>query len=357
MKRLSIHLNLLIILCADILLFGVSWYSAFLLRFNFNIPVNSMEIAVRLLPVIIIIKIIILTSIRDLSNIIKASVASSLIIIFFIIFSRNFTGFSRSVFVIDSILTILFVSSVRVGARFYFEKINKKESEHTLINRLFQKKRIVTTNLLIIGAGDSGEKIFREIRDNRNLKYNVVAFLDDNYVKQGKMIHGIPVMGTINELGFVADKRNVQEILIAVPSASSEQMRIMVDHCKESGIAFKTLPGMGELIDGRVTINAIRDVAYRDLLGREVVHIEGERIRECLENSCVLITGAGGSIGSDLCRQICRFKPETLILYEQAESPLYDIDLELKKNFPYIKIVPVLYHMGVRATLLTVSFF
>ena len=272
-KRLSIHLNLLIILCADILLFGVSWYSAFLLRFNFNIPVNSMEIAVRLLPVIIIIKIIIFyyfnlyqgmwryTSIRDLSNIIKASVASSLIIIFFIIFSRNFTGFSRSVFVIDSILTILFVSSVRVGARFYFEKINKKESEHTLINRLFQKKRIVTTNLLIIGAGDSGEKIFREIRDNRNLKYNVVAFLDDNYVKQGKMIHGIPVMGTINELGFVADKRNVQEILIAVPSASSEQMRIMVDHCKESGIAFKTLPGMGELIDGRVTINAI-SVSY-----------------------------------------------------------------------------------------------
>lgn len=353
-KRLSIHLNLLIILCADILLFSVSWYSAFSLRFNFNIPVNSMEIAVRLLPVIIIIKIIIFyyfnlyqgmwryTSIRDLSNIIKASVASSLMIIFFIIFSRNFTGFSRSVFVIDSILTILFISSVRVGARLYFETINKKESEHTLINRLFQKKRIAATNLLIIGAGDSGEKIFREIRDNRNLKYNVVAFIDDNYVKQGKMIHGIPVMGTINELGFVADKRNVQEILIAVPSASSEQMRIMVDHCKESGIAFKTLPGMGELIDGRVTINAIRDVAYRDLLGREVVHIEGERIRECLENSCVLITGAGGSIGSDLCRQICRFKPEILILYEQAESPLYDIDLELKKNFPYIKIVPVL---------------
>jgi len=105
---------------------------------------------------------------------------------------------------------------------------------------------------------------------------------------------------------------------------------------------FRTLPGMGELIDGKVTINSVREVAYRDLLGREVVHLEEDRIGEYLENSCVLVTGAGGSIGSELCRQICRFKPRSLVLFDQAESPLYDIDLELKKDFPYIKIVPVL---------------
>jgi len=121
--------------------------------------------------------------------------------------------------------------------------------------------------------------------------------------------------------------------LIAAPSATSEQMDAIVECCKLSGLVVKTLPGLGELTDGKVSVNAIRDVAYCDLLGREVVHLEEERIGKYIEQKQVLVTGAGGSIGSKLCRQICRFNPKTIVLFDKAESPLYDIDLELRKNF------------------------
>ncbi|MBT7094743.1 MAG: polysaccharide biosynthesis protein, partial [Bacteroidetes bacterium] len=197
-------------------------------------------------------------------------------------------------------------------------------------------------NLMIIGAGSSGEKILREIRDNVQLKYNVIGFLDDHYAKQGKMIHGVPVLGRLEDLKPVAEKLKAQEILIAIPSANAEQMRKIVDQCKQSGLVFKTLPGIGELIDGKVTVNAIREVSYKDLLRRDLVRLEEDRIGEYIKNKHILVTGAGGSIGSELCRQICRFKPESIVLFDQAESPLYDIDLELKRSFPYINFIPVL---------------
>lgn len=355
-KRLPAYKNFLLILILDALLLGGSWYLAYLLRFSFAVPAESMGMAVRLLPFVVLIKMVAFyffhlyqgmwryTSIIDLFNIIKASVFSTLVILSLFILSHNFAGFSRSIFVIDCVLTILFVSGIRVALRMYFEITTGEGDNSHLTGRLFSlnKKRKDAINLLIIGAGDSGEKIHREIRDNSRLKYEVVAYLDDDYSKQGKMIHGVPVMGRVSELKAVAAKMDVHEILIAAPSSSSEQMRTLVECCKQSELTFKTLPGLGELINGKITLNAIRDVAYRDLLGRSVVSLEEDRIGGYLENTRVLVTGAGGSIGSELCRQICRFKPKTLILFEQAESPLYDIDLELKREFPYVKVVPVL---------------
>lgn len=355
-KKFPVYLNLIIIVLIDIILIVTSWYGSFLLRFNFNIPVESSEIFLRSLPVMILIKIIIFyffdvyrgmwryTSLIDLFNIVKASVFSSMAIVFLIVFSRNFTGFARSVFVIDSILTILFISCSRVFLRLYFEMVSEEKSSGNLMDRFSgrRKKRKEATNLLIIGAGDSGEKIFREIRDNIRLNYHVVGFLDDDYAKQRRMIHGIPVIGRVDELQSVVLKRDIHEILIAVPSATSEQMRTIVEQCKQSGLVFKTLPGLGELIGGKITLNAIREVAYRDLLGREVVQLEEDLIGGYIDQKRILVTGAGGSIGSELCRQICRFNPKKIILFDQAESPLYDIDLELKRNFPYIQIVPVL---------------
>ncbi len=355
-NRFPIYFNLIVIVSIDIILLGASWYTAFLLRYNFDLPVDSSVMVVRLLPVVILIKIIAFyffnvyrgmwryISLIDLFNIIKACVLSTLVIIALIIFSHSFTGFARSILVIDGVVTILFISGSRVCLRLYFEMMSEDVSNGNLVGRLFGKKknREETINLLIIGAGDSGEKILREIRDNVRLKYRVVGFLDDDYGKQGRMIHGVPVMGRIDELKPVAERISAHEVLIAVPSATSEQMRAIVEQCKQSGIVFKTLPGMGELIDGKVSVSAIRDVAYRDLLGREVVHLEEDRIGGYIGQKQVLVTGAGGSIGSELCRQICRFNPKTVVLFDQAESPLYDIDLELRHNFPYIQIVPVL---------------
>jgi FlaA1/EpsC-like NDP-sugar epimerase len=355
-NRFPIYFNLMIIVCIDIILLAASWYAAFVLRYNFDLPQDSSAMVLRLLPVVILIKIIAFyffnvyrgmwryTSLIDLFNIIKASFLSTLVIISLIIFSHSFEGFARSILVIDGVVTILFISGSRVCLRLYFEMMSEEVSNGSLTARLLGKKqsRKEAINLLIIGAGDSGEKILREIRDNIRLKYRVVGFLDDDDAKQGRMIHGIPIMGRIDELKAVAQRLDAHEILIAVPSSTSEQMRAMVECCKHSGLVFKTLPGMGELIDGKVSVSAIRDVAYRDLLGREVVHLEEERIGGYIEQKQVLVTGAGGSIGSELCRQICRFNPKTIILFDQAESPLYDIDLELRRNFPYIQIVPVL---------------
>ncbi len=355
-KHLSIYFNLAVIVCIDIILAGISWYGAFLLRFNFNIPELYFNMAVQALPAVILIKIIIFyffnlyrgmwryTSIVDLFNIIKASVLSTFIIFFFIIFAHNLRWFSRSVFIIDNVLTILFVSGSRICIRLYFELKSDGGVKGGLVYRLWgrRRKRKDSVNLLIIGAGNTGEKIFREIMDNANLRYNVVGFLDDNRAKQNKMIHGVPVVGTISDLNSAAQRLDAHEILIAVPSATSMQMRKIVENCKDSGLPFKTLPGIGELINGRVSVSAIREVAYRDLLGREVVYMEEDRIGGYIAGTRILVTGAGGSIGSELCRQLCRFNPAALILFDQAESPLYDIDLELKTNCPHIDITPVL---------------
>ena len=186
------------------------------------------------------------------------------------------------------------------------------------------------------------QKIFREIKSNAGLGYSVVGFLDDHPVKKGKKIHGVPVLGPVNEVKSIGAKRNADEVLIAIPSANSEQMRQIVHFCKDSGLRFKTIPGYGELINGRVTINSIREVAYKDLLGREEIKRDEEKIGGYLEGRTVLITGAGGSIGSELCRQVCKYKPEKILLFERAESSLYDIELELKKNFNHIMVVPLL---------------
>jgi FlaA1/EpsC-like NDP-sugar epimerase len=132
------------------------------------------------------------------------------------------------------------------------------------------------------------------------------------------------------------------EGLIAIPSASAKRMRAIVTHCKESGIAFKTIPAYGELINGKINISTIREVAYRDLIGREIIKLDEIKIGAYLKGQCVLVTGAGGSIGSELCRQICKFEPEKIVLIERAESPLYEIELELKQSLTPVVIVPIL---------------
>lgn len=357
MKIRSLYKNFFVILAIDILLLTGSLYAAYLVRFDFVIDGKELQTFKRILPFVLITKLACFyffdlyrgmwryTSIADMINIIKASTIASLLIISSILFKTRFEGFARSVFVIDWCFTILFISAFRLSVRLYFEhfgddkfwKVVKQIFSSPFIKKVSSKKR-----LLIIGAGDCGEKIFRELRDNARLKYNVVGFLDDNPVKIGKKIHSIPVLGCIKDIKAIGKRVRVDETLIAISSAGSKQMRTIVAYCKESGIVFKTVPGMGELIDGRVTINAIREVDYRDLLGREAIVLDEEQIGVHINGQRVMVTGAGGSIGSELCRQICRFRPELLMLYEIAESPLYEIELELKQSFSNVIVVPLL---------------
>jgi FlaA1/EpsC-like NDP-sugar epimerase len=358
MKFRFVHKNFIIVFLADILLLSGALFLAFLIRFEFHLPRPYFILYYQMLPLVLIIKIGCFyffdlyrgmwrfTSITDLLNIIKASCISSLLVISLIHFSHSrFIGFPRSVFIMDWCFTILLISGYRLCIRLYFEQISGDKTSSIPTRQvltMFFKKMAETKRLLIIGAGNGGEKIYREIHNNANLQFMAIGFLDDDVAKVGKTIHGIPVLGQISDIKRIAKQLNVDEALIAIPSATSGQMRKILAHCKESGIKYKTIPGMGELINGKVTVNTIREVDYRDLLGREMIKLDEDKIGSYLKGARVIVTGAGGSIGSELCRQICRFKPECIVLYERAESPLFEINYELEHDFGNIEIIPVL---------------
>ena len=349
--------NFFLILILDLSLFIVSFLGSYLVRFDFNIPELYWRMFIATLPYVVLIKLLLFfffdlysgmwryTGFVDLLNVIKASSLSTLLIVIYVLIRTRFVDFSRSVFFIDWCFTVLFISGSRLGIRLYFELLGQDKSLPNLFEMfrmLFCRPPATNKRLIIIGAGDCGEKIYRDIGNNDSMQYRVVGFLDDDHLKIGKKIHGIPVLGMIKNIKSVAEKVRADEAIIAVPSASSQQMRQIVSHCKKSEIKFMIMPGMKELIDGKLRISAIRRVAYRDLLGREDIRLDQEEIGDYLAEHSVLLTGAGGSIGSELCRQVCRFRPERVILYERAESPLYDIEIELKQNFPDVKVVPVL---------------
>jgi FlaA1/EpsC-like NDP-sugar epimerase len=354
MKRFF-HGNFAFVVTTDILLAAFAWYFSHLLRFNFDIPSDQFQTLIRLLPIILGIKILSFilfdlyhgmwryTSLSDLSNIIRACSVGSVVTILMVLFAHGFSGVSRAVFIIDWVLTLLLISGSRVGIRLYFWLCAGDETTHLNLRRFFPftiREDRSSKRLLIIGAGDCGEKIYREIHDNTRLGYSVVGFIDDDPEKAELKIHGIPVLGNTTDLQAIATRIKADEILIAIPSVTAQRMRALVERCKELDIPSKTVPGMGELINGRVTVKAIRDVSYQDLLGREPVVLDEEKIGEYLKEKRVLVTGAGGSIGSELCRQVCRYEPESIILLERAESPLYDIELELKETFQPIRIIP-----------------
>ncbi|CAB1084221.1 hypothetical protein JY97_00060 [Alkalispirochaeta odontotermitis] len=358
MKKPFFYQNFFVILVIDFILLTSSLYAAHLVRFDFRVPPQYLYLLYWIMPLVLVIKLAIFycfdvyrgmwrfTSINDLFNIIKASSISTLIIIFLILFSPSrFIGFPRSVFVVDWCLTILFIAGFRLAIRVYFVHLSENDSwveALSILWRLLTRKKVEQKNFLIVGAGYCGEKLYREIRDNVSLHYNVVGYVDDDPAKIGMRIHGLPVFGPIKDIKSAANKVNANEILIAVPSANSRQMRSIIEHCEKCGIVFKTIPGMGELINGKVTVNAIREIAYQDLLGREIIRLDEEKIGTLLQKQIALVTGAGGSIGSELCRQICRFQPEKICLFERAESPLHAIELELKQNFKKVEVVPIL---------------
>ncbi|MDT8380558.1 MAG: nucleoside-diphosphate sugar epimerase/dehydratase [Desulfotignum sp.] len=355
--RIKLTRNLVMILLLDLVLLSGSFYLAHLIRFEFDIPAWAMTRFKEWVFFVTAGKLVCFyffdlykgmwryTGINDLLNIIKAASTASLILIVSVLYTTRFDQVSRSVFIIDWCLTIMFIMGVRVFIRLCFEKFSGNVGLRDLKNllpELFRMEKVRGRKMLIIGAGDCGEKICRQFHENPSVRSRVIGFLDDDRSKTGRSIHGVPVLGAIDDLASIAPAMEIEEVIIAIPSASSKRMREILDACKLADVNFKIIPDMGELIDGRITLNAIRNVEYRDLLGREPVRLDREEIGGYLGEKCVLVTGAGGSIGTGLCRQICRFMPEKIILLERAESPLYEIDLELSKNFPSIRVIPVL---------------
>jgi len=170
----------------------------------------------------------------------------------------------------------------------------------------------------LIGAGDAAEKILRELNNNPSTPYFPVGLLDDDPTKNGLKIHGVPVIGTVEDVAVHIEQTGAEEVLISIATASKEKMNHFIALCQETQIPFKVIPGLSEIIDGRISIKAIRDISYKDLLGREKVVLENEKIGSYLIGKTILITGAGGSIGSELCRQILRFSPGRIILFDSS---------------------------------------
>jgi FlaA1/EpsC-like NDP-sugar epimerase len=198
------------------------------------------------------------------------------------------------------------------------------------------------TRVLIVGASDAGESVLRELYRLPVERYHVVAFVDDDPDKRGIRIHGVPVQGSVAELATVAQKQKVEEVIIALPRPTREELRRIIEICKGQKLTFRIVPGVADLIEGRLDVTRLREVDINDLLGREVISLDMESIGHFLSDKVVLVTGAGGSIGSELCRQIIAFKPRRLVLLEQFENNLFYIDRELRAGQPSLEIVPVI---------------
>ncbi|MHC4294708.1 MAG: polysaccharide biosynthesis protein [Planctomycetota bacterium] len=240
-----------------------------------------------------------------------------------------FATYSRGVMLLDFLATVFLVSTARLGFRLYREERRPIATEGV-------------TRVLIVGAGNAAETIIREIFRMRVERYRVVGMVDDDESKKGIFIHGLPVLGTTADIRRICEEHEVEEIIIALPSATQKQLRRVIELCTGTKLKFQSLPSVGDLIGGRVTVSQIRPVDINDLLSREQVELDTEALGRFLSNRRVLITGAGGSIGAEMCRQVSRFQPAELILIEQAETPLFDIENELKKRHPDILLDSVI---------------
>jgi FlaA1/EpsC-like NDP-sugar epimerase len=229
-----------------------------------------------------------------------------------------FTHLSGGVIFLDFLASVFLVCSARLGFRLYHEELRPVSAEGL-------------QRVLLIGAGHAAEAVLREINRMPEERYRVVGMVDDDPSRQHLVIHGVPVLGVTNDIPRLCEEHEVDEIIISIPSATQKELRRIIDLCSGTNLEFQSLPSVGDLIDGRVTVSQIRPVDIEDLLGRESVKLDNAAIGRFVQNRRVLVTGAGGSIGSEMCRQMARFAPSQMILVEQAETPLFDIENELKK--------------------------
>ncbi|HLR31967.1 MAG TPA: polysaccharide biosynthesis protein, partial [Fodinibius sp.] len=222
---------------------------------------------------------------------------------------------------IELIVSFMLLFAARFSVRFWDEQKRKKNTHES------EKK-----NILIVGAGEAGTLMAREMLRHPEVGMNPVGFLDDNPKKQSQKYLGLPVYGALNRLRDVATANEVDEVLIAVPSAPGKVVRKVVDMAREVEVNYKILPSLHELINGNITITEIRDVDMKDLLKREPVELDNKKISGYLKDRVVLITGAGGSIGSEVVRQVLKFNPSEILLVDQSEYNIYKIDQELSNR-------------------------
>ncbi len=265
-------------------------------------------------------------SIRELISIVLAVTVGMLSYAFIMLVTPG--AFPRSVLVLMWLLGIFLVGSIRFVIRVKQELLNG--NGHQGIKRT-----------LIVGAGDAGTMMAKEINKHSELEYKVVGFADDNPHKKGYIVAGVPVLGTAADIQEIVERQEIEEIIIAMPSAPGKVIRQIIHACDDLDVRVRTVPGLFELVNDSVSLSQVREVQIEDLLGRAEIKVDLGEIGAFLSDKVVLVTGAGGSIGSEICRQVARFKPETLLLFGHGENTIYDIDLELKEKFPHLEVIPL----------------
>jgi len=333
------HKKRLTIIGLDLFLIVFCYFLAFVLRFEMDIPLEFFRAMLKTLPIVILLRLCCFwlfglyrgmwrfASTEDLISILKAISTSSLLIVLSLYLINQFSGYPRSVFFIDWLLAVIFIGGFRFSIRL-FKEIVQSDSE--------AGKRV-----LIVGAGSAGESILREIMKNGKLCYKPIGLIDDDPMKKGLRLHGTKILGNKEDIPEVVKNYGIEEIIISVPSATNTQIKKIIDLCIKSGAKFKTVPNLTEILNGKVSVSKIRNVQMEDLLGRESVDVNMDQIRLGLARKRILVTGAGGSIGKELCRQISKFHPEELILFDHAENSIFYIDRELRESFPSLNCTPL----------------
>ncbi len=332
-------IRVLSLMVIDAFLINMAFYIGLLLRFDGQIQGQYLERYVGMAPVFTAVLLLSFlafglyqrlwqyASIGELISVI-ASVTVGMIangIIFFFLAPAYGYIVPRGVMVIAWLLIILLLGGSRLGWRLV--------RDYRFQNRSRQEEKRNGKPILIYGAGDAGALLAKEIKSHYTGESTLIGFIDDDPQKQSVKLLGFPVLGNQARIAEIVEEYGIEEIILAMPSEERNQIRKIVEVCQQTSAGVKILPGMYDLIEGNVTVNQIREVKIEDLLGRDPVHVDLEGICEYLQDKVVLVTGAGGSIGSELCRQIVQYAPKQLLLLDHSENNVYEIEMELRDDY------------------------
>lgn len=352
--------RIVLLILADTVLFNLSYFLSYLIRSEFNIHSYVFEtyfpIFLNNVIWITLIKIVIYFALglykrlwryagsEELVRVVFVSAIASLFAIAYLEFTHQMMP--RSIYLLSFMFDVVFTG----GIRFLYRYI---QGEGRPTNFFATFKRLVvnstegmvedgTTRIMLVGAGDAGASIIREIRTSRASNETVVVVVDDDYNKKGSSINGVKIAGGRKDIRMLARRYNVDEIIIAIPSASRKKIQEIVNECNKTKCKVKILPALIDLINEKVSVSKLRDVDIEDLLGREPVKLNIKGISEYLEGRIVLVTGGGGSIGSELSRQIAKYKPRRLILLDIYENTVFELTSELRQKFPNLELESVI---------------
>lgn len=320
----------------DIVAVSVAWPLAFLLRFNLDIPAAYLLVIWKTLLWVVPLQAAIFLGFRlyrgiwryaslpDLKRIVIA-VASAACVVATVLLLTRIEGVPRSVLILDPLLLVIIMGGNRLAYRLWKE------------HRLGHQKRSVSNPVLILGAGGAALMLLRELASSS--AWHVVGLLDDNRAKHRRQVHGVVILGALDEIGRWAQEKGAKHAIIALPAASHRERRRAVELCNRAGLKVMTVPSFQDLMSGIVTVSQLREVELEDLLGRDPVTLDLPGLREWLHDRVTLVSGAGGSIGSEICRQVATFQPRKLVLLDHSEFALYQIEQEFRDRLPQLEIV------------------